>query len=101
MHFFKGNEADNAEGVESSSPGLRGTSYPGLANKNAANPERVESISLAERVDSTLSGLALCGGNPRVDAPSSHQPWANRLNAVGVLFEASRMHKKLPKKPNP
>jgi len=94
MHFFKGNEAANAEGVESSSPRLRGTSYLGFIPKDVANPERVESIELAEPADSTLSGLARCGDYPRVDAPSSHQPWAKRFNAFGVgkFFAALKTH---------
>jgi len=43
----------------------------------------------------TLSGLALCGGSPRVDAPASHQPWAGRWNAVGVLWEPTKVHNRL------
>jgi hypothetical protein len=35
----------NPERIESISPGLRGTSYPGFANKQSSNPERVESLS--------------------------------------------------------
>jgi hypothetical protein len=81
---FKGIEAANAEGVASSSPRLRGTSYLGLIPYDAANPERVESAGYANVIDSTLSGLALGGVVPKVDAPSSHQPWAERCNAFGV-----------------
>ena len=33
MHFVRGNEPHYAEGVESTSPGLRGTSYPGSTPK--------------------------------------------------------------------
>jgi hypothetical protein len=94
MQPFRGNEADNAEGVESSSPGLRGTSYPGSASRM-----RPTLKGLKHRVctteDSTLSGLVLRGANPKVDAPSSHQPWADRLNAVGVHSEVTHIHNRL------
>jgi hypothetical protein len=34
----------NPKGIESFSPGLRGTSYPGVRIQKIHNPERVESI---------------------------------------------------------
>jgi len=44
MHFFRGNEPDNAEGVESSSPGLLVSSYPGAPPPTRINPERVAAL---------------------------------------------------------
>jgi hypothetical protein len=54
----------NAEGVKSSSPGLRGTSYPGYSVLKRVNPERIESTSAFTPTDATLSGLVRHGDNP-------------------------------------
>jgi hypothetical protein len=35
----------NPKGIESFSPGLRGTSYPGVRIRRHHNPERVASVS--------------------------------------------------------
>src|SRR5438105_409316 len=60
----------NPKGIVSSSPGLRGTSYPGKSRERLSNPERVVAgapHNVRARNATTLSGLeraAIC--RPRV-----------------------------------
>jgi hypothetical protein len=42
----------NPKGIASSSPGLRGTSYPGLINESWANPNGVATSVAAAQADS-------------------------------------------------
>jgi hypothetical protein len=51
----KTSEIAKPNGLESSSPGLRGTSYPGSSFKTHFNPNGV--AAMATTFDSTLSGL--------------------------------------------
>jgi Predicted membrane-bound metal-dependent hydrolase (DUF457). len=43
----------NPKGIASSSPGLRGTSYPGIPASNVYNPERVASSALGSNFHKT------------------------------------------------
>ncbi len=72
----------NANGVPSQSPGLRGTSYPGLNPINRSQPQR----GCGNRVLSSrhnpvgVDPSAPCF--PKVARPS--QPWAGGHNPVGI-----------------
>ena len=62
-----------ANGVPSTSPGLRGTSYPGTGFRERPTLKGLPQDGAAKR-DATLSGLGKCVDNPRV--ARSSQPWA-------------------------
>src|SRR2546427_5197869 len=91
--FIKVPAVRHPKGMESFSPGLRGTSYPGCPRHPVLNPARVVSIAVYEYAASiygagderaaTLSGLM--GSllvSPRV--ARSSQPWAKRCNPFGI-----------------
>src|SRR5467141_2556036 len=67
----------NPEEIASSSPGLRGTSYPGKWSQRAANPERVAALPCC------MLSLEKLGHNPfRVES-------SPRLNTQGSSFLAT------------
>ena len=86
----------NPKGIASSSPGLRGTSYPGLGSRIVINPERVGARHrfLASRARSghmlqPLQGWRfLAPITPRVARAS--QPWAQRQNPFGIHLWPAR-----------
>src|SRR5947208_2595651 len=87
MHFQAGIDVgarNNANGVSSISPGLRGTSYPGKEIENRINPNGVASVSVRRCGMQPRRGWESAFHNPRVGAPASRQPWAEGWNAVGV-----------------
>ena len=81
----------NPKGIVSFSPGLRGTSYPGLGNRMYLNPERVE--SLANVCDATLSGLGkgnlATQGRPSLNRanPGLNDPIPSGLKRIGSKLE--------------
>ncbi len=65
----RGFSCRNPKGIVSSSPGLRGTSYPGNAVRRTINPNGVAAPSVERK--------------PKVARAS--QPWALRRNPIGIL----------------
>jgi hypothetical protein len=78
MHF----EALTPKALKSSSPGLRGTSNPGKPSERRATRNGLKQ-GLGSKIQ-PLRGCHWVRLVPRVGAPASHQPWADRWNAVGV-----------------
>ena len=78
---------ENANGVPSASPGLRGTSYPGCPGRRGANPEGVESIVAVAPQDETLSGLM-----PILQRPPGWRAARNPGLADGTPLAFDRLH---------
>ena len=77
----------NPEGIASLSPGLRGTSYPGLGSGVSFQPQR--GCGPSPHADATPLGLRRsAGGHPRVARAS--QPWALSQNPFGIQAPGSR-----------
>ena len=79
-HFY------NPNGIASCSPGLRGTSYPGLRAQRFATPKGLHHLA-----KSPLQPRWGCGARerfPRVARAS--QPWADGWNPVGIQLRNSR-----------
>jgi hypothetical protein len=80
----------NPKGIPSLSPGLRGTSYPGLLSRTVFNPERVAArrrfVASRGRSGQMLQPLQgwriLASITPRVARAS--QPWAGGYNPFGI-----------------
>ncbi len=70
----------NPKGIESSSPGLRGTSYPGLRMAASSTPKGLR--LLADAKPQPRSGCFSLTPFPRVARPS--QPWALSRNPFGI-----------------
>ncbi len=86
---FRGATPANPKGIVSSSPGLRGTSYPGFSAKNDFNPNGV--ASLLHRPAATPLGLGAAG---EISQGSSclatlgfepESPWDSAAESVGFL----------------
>src|SRR5262245_54455721 len=76
----------NPNGIAASSPGLRGTSYPGSASKRFSTRKGLwQTLVISDgAIAATPSGLEkISNVQPRV-APSS-QPWAGGRNPFGIL----------------
>ena len=71
----------NPNGVESSSPGLRGTSYPGLTSNTDSTPTGLHP-NVASRVQ-PFQGCEDSSPLPRV--ARSSQPWTRGWNPFGIL----------------
>src|SRR5438445_939320 len=74
----------NPEGIVSSSPGLRGTSYPGKLGKPGFQPQG-GCAHVAPRGHNPVGVAGLRREVPRVARPS--QPWALLRNPFGILHE--------------
>ena len=73
----------NPNGIPSSSPGLRGTSYPGSTVKKISNPNGVVSSRVASPMAATpLRLMKILIRVPRVARAS--QPWAEGRCPVGA-----------------
>ena len=73
----------NPNGIPSSSPGLRGTSYPGSTVTRVSNPNGVVSSRVASQMAATPLGLmGIAMRVPRVARAS--QPWAEGRCPVGA-----------------
>src|SRR6478735_4087262 len=75
----------NPNGIPTQSPGLRGTSYPGLETINSSTATRLWPIRfrLAMPMAATPLGSRVSGGRfPRV--ARSSQTWAQRCNPFGI-----------------
>jgi hypothetical protein len=71
----------NPKGIPASSPGLRGTSYPGLARKQSTNPNGV--VARFSRTGRNPVGVDDPGYlKPKVARAS--QPWAERYNPFRI-----------------
>ena len=70
-------------GLETSSPGLRGTSYPGFGTRRAATPTGLRhGWGVCRGGPQPRWGCEFPGGIPRV--ARSSQPWAGGRNPVGI-----------------
>src|SRR5712671_1865096 len=83
----------NPNGIESSSPGLRGTSYPGLGVINPNNPNGVASRLGDERPQPRWGWKKSGRRSPKVARAS--QPWALGRNPFGIHLPA-RSNLRLP-----
>ena len=72
----------NADGVPSQSPGLRGTSYPGLNPINRSQPQRGCGQRIASSRHNPVGVAPSARRFPKVARPS--QPWAEGHNPVGI-----------------
>jgi hypothetical protein len=77
----------NPKGIASSSPGLRGTSYPGSSFRKQFQPQRgcglpVFCRGASESSRNPVGVVIFFGRFPRV--ARSSQPWASRRNPVGI-----------------
>ena len=100
---------NNPKGVASSSPGLRGTSYPGSESRRVLQPQRGCGSSFPHKNQMHVNGgKGLWHGSvlpqprwgcqtfrrlPRVGARASRQPRAGGRNPVGVEDHAPRAQK--------
>jgi hypothetical protein len=78
----------NANGVPTSSPGLRGTRYPGLWFRKMIQPQRGCApcdAALAIPDGTALRFDSLAAPVPRVGLISLGQPWAGGRKPVGLL----------------
>ena len=86
LRIIRDGKSPNPKGIPSSSPGLRGASYPGSGPARHLNPNGV--AALLPEPDATPLGLEFPSPRyPRVARAS--QPWAKCCNPVGIE-EASR-----------
>lgn len=77
----------NANGVSPSSPGLRGTRYPGSLTRKTSQPQR--GCAPCDDRLTPSDGTALRFGSlvahePRVGLIASGQPWAGGRNPFGI-----------------
>jgi len=73
----------NPERIASSSPGLRGTSYPGWKSKKISQPQRgCGQFGGRDLATTPLALMQFYGRAPRVGAV--RQPWALGRNPVGI-----------------
>ena len=79
----------NANGVPSQSPGLRGTSYPGLNPINRSQPQRGCGNRVLSSRHNPVGVDRSARRFPKVARPS--QPWAGGHNPVGIAARAARM----------
>jgi hypothetical protein len=76
--------AANPKGIASFSPGLRGTSYPGIAASNVHNPERVAPGARGSIIHEKSSFL---GGSEVPDLPHG-RPFCHGLISAGLVAYA-------------
>ena len=72
--------SNNPKGIVSSSPGLRGTSYPGFQTRSFSTPTGLRQVSNAE--PQPRWGCLSCATFPKV--ARSSQPWALSRNPFGI-----------------
>ena len=72
----------NPEGIVSSSPGLRGTSYPGSAGQKQINPNGVAGVFAVKKPQPRWGWENFAPRSPKVARAS--QPWALRRNPFGI-----------------
>jgi hypothetical protein len=82
------NSLFNANGVSSSSPGLRGTRYPGTSSDHASQPQR--GCAPCDVATTNPDGTALrfnssTAPDPRVGLIAFGQPWAEGRKPVGLM----------------
>ena len=82
--------AVNPKGIASSSPGLRGTSYPGKAAENHANPNGVAACA---RIQPQPRWGWKNPGGPVPKVARASQPWALSRNPVGILRLPATAHR--------
>ena len=83
--FFRSARLMNANGVLSSSPGLRRKALPWVMRSILSSTPSGLHHGRQIGADGTPLGFgAIWGRLPRVGAPSSRQPWAEGWNAFGV-----------------
>ena len=85
-NWGRGRRSSNPKGIVSSSPGLRGTSYPGSDAPRIPTPTGLHQVWVAE--PQPRRGCLPSATFPRVARTS--QPWASSLNPFGIPFRNFR-----------
>src|SRR5260370_899855 len=89
MHTSNGPSLRTPTAFNHPAQGCEARATLGLLPKSALNPERVALVDAGLRQGFNPFRVGRIFRVPRVGVPTSRQPWADRLNAVGVSHSAN------------